>query len=102
MNGILDAIYTYQKKHPEITGIFVSDNCPAVENEICNNNSDCQGLIDLSVLTSEKGMLNKLPIDPMLGENSSGLGFHVVKNEKGRITICAPHTESGYILSITR
>lgn len=69
--------------------------------EICKTGAaQCEGLVDLSVLVTRK-VITAIPTDPT-GVNENGTGYHIVKNAKEEIIICAPYAEDTTIQASLR
>jgi hypothetical protein len=93
---ILSAFYLYNNENPSLME-KLSEN-PI---EICKSQSqNCDGLIDLSVLTNDK-TFKKLPEDPR-NESEKGIGYKINKTANNRVTITAIYPEGGVIISTTR
>ena len=103
VNRILNAVNKYSNDHdgtlPDC--IIECDNClNAAQAEICRtdvDSPDCANLTNLSSLIEDQKYLSQIPTDPKsASENSTG--YKIVKNDSGRITVCAPNAESDTIL----
>jgi len=72
--------------------------------EVCKTGGTCAGLVDLTVLTASGKYLVALPIDPTCptGCDANGVGYNIVKDANGRITVNAPNAEQGKTISVTR
>jgi hypothetical protein len=82
--------------------IPVSNECEDGTNEICRTGgADCSGLVQLNSLTKEEEYLVSIPVDPQQ-KDSKGTGYHIVQNESGRVTICAPLAELDAEISTTK
>lgn len=97
-NTILNAVYDYS--------IANNGNLPstitATSTEICRTTSTtCTGLIDLSVLTASGNYLPSIPTDPS-GGSTNGVGYEILLNANGRVTVSAPAAEQGATISVTR
>jgi prepilin-type N-terminal cleavage/methylation domain-containing protein len=70
--------------------------------EICRKDAaDCNGLADLSDLTTNSRYLTSIPIDPLV-ENVNSTGYTIYLNSNGRVVINAPLAENGADISVTR
>lgn len=99
VNTILNAVYQYS--------IDNNGNIPATitttPTEICKTGaSSCEGLVDLSVLTTNEKYLVSIPIDPNGTCNANGVCYEINKTANGRITVSAPDAEQGVTISVTR
>ncbi len=93
---ILSAFHLYNGENPSLME-KLSEN-PI---EICKSQAqNCDGLIDLSVLTDDKNF-KKLPEDPR-NESERGIGYKISKNANNRVTITAMYPEGGVTISTTR
>ena len=99
INTLLNAVHQYAIDH---AGQF-PDNVPVLSpNEICRSGaSDCNGLVDLFVLTNDGKYLVGLPADPN-GATTNGSGYNITKDNNNRITVAAPHAENGETISASR
>lgn len=94
---ILDAIYQY----PVDTNSGFPVDLPSVPKEICKTGSNCNGLVDLGVLTSGKKYIPLIPSDPK-NTSANGTGYQISKSASGRITVSAIHPEGGVVVSVTQ
>ncbi len=97
VSRILDAVSQYTADN--------NGNIPrtitATSTEICKTGANCAGLINLSVLTANEKYLSALPIDPA-GGSANGITYRIFKNDSGQITVSAPLTDKGEIISVRR
>lgn len=105
---ILSAIYQYNIANGGVfpTTILTSTDCALPALEICKTGAtSCAGLTDLSssLVGVKAEFLPAIPVDPSV-LTTNGSGYFVYKNATtNRITVCAPHTESGQqIISSTK
>ena len=86
LQGIVDDLYEYAIAHG---GRFPTGLPTENPLEICaESGAKCHGSVDLSVLVGSSGTL---PHDPL----ATGTGTaYTVMLDRGRITVCAPKTES--------
>lgn len=83
---LVDAVYKYSIDH---TG-YIQENIPTTEIEICMlSGSDCEGYLDLSVLTLDDKYLSSIPKDPDI-ETGSGSGYTIQRTTNDRVTVRAP------------
>jgi hypothetical protein len=82
--------------------IPVSNQCSDDSNEICRTGgADCSNMVELTSLTKEEEYLSSIPVDP-LRKSTGGTGYHIVQNESGRVTVCAPLSEQGVEVTSTK
>jgi len=93
---ILDAIYQYSVDN---NGFPVE--LPSSPKEICKSGSNCDGLVDIGVLTTGKKYLGSIPSDPK-STSPNGTGYQISKNSSGRITVSVIHPEGGTVIAVTR
>jgi len=93
---MLDAIYQYSVDN---NGFSVA--LPEIPKEICKTGAGCNGLVDLSVLTTGRKYLPSIPSDPK-NNSVNGTGYQISKSSSGRITVSAMHPEGGAVISVTR
>jgi hypothetical protein len=94
VNTLLEATYQYAIAHDGNFPVSI----PIHEREICRSgNTDCTGLIDLDVLVEQK-FLSKIPSDPSKATLNSS-GYTIARTPGNRITVSAPHTEWGKVIS---
>ena len=116
VNLILNAVYQYSIDN---NGNFPSDSiaqhsetdCPLLkQNEICVTNppNNLCG-VDLEALYYEQRYLVSIPVDPHgaafpsdFGGPGFGSGYNIIRNQNNRLTVCAPNTELGSVISSTR
>lgn len=101
---IIDAVYQYAIDNdgslPSV--IPTGSTCTDSDNEICvTGASSCGGLINLSDLTANQVYLVSIPIDPQ-EDSDYGTGYHIHKNNFGRVTVCAPLVEQGEEIQISK
>lgn len=95
--AILNVFYLYNNNDPSLIE-KLSEN-PV---EICKSQAEnCNGLVDLSILTSDNKILKKLPEDPR-NESQEGIGYRISKTSNNRITISAMYPEGGVVISTTK
>lgn len=99
---ILNAVYQYSLDNGSIPAAITTS-----ATEICATGATpCTALIDLSVLTTAGKYLVALPKDPQCTSTPStcltnGIGYMIVKDANGRITVSAPDAENKTI-SVSR
>ena len=103
INTILNAVYQYSIDYDGgLPGsIPVSDVCNASTQTICQTNSSCSGLTDLSDLTDGLIYLVEMPADPTTATATS-TNYAIVQTTGGRVIVCAPGAEQGEVIEVTR
>jgi prepilin-type N-terminal cleavage/methylation domain-containing protein len=103
VTSILNAVYQYSLDNNGAlpTGISAS----AVE--ICATdaaNCTSPAAVDLTVLTTNGKYLVSIPKDPQCATvcAANGVGYRILKDTNGRITVNAPSAEQGKTISVTR
>lgn len=97
VHNILQAVLQYNLE----AGVF-PESIGTIPAEICRTDaSNCNGLVDLSVLTHNQEYLPSLPIDPA-SASPNGTGYGIFRMPSGRITVTAPGAERGAIIEITQ
>ncbi|MCC7289866.1 type II secretion system protein [bacterium] len=83
-------------------GIPVSDECTRSEYELCKTGAaDCSNKVVLSGFSSQLEYLPSMPVDPK-SRSTNGTGYNIVQNESGRVTVCAPLSELGTTVSLSK
>ncbi len=96
---ILSAVVAYTSQRGEIPEIIpTGQECVKFGNEICKLGPyDCVGMVDLSVLNSEKKgeeIVTSIPSDPT-NKSTNGTGYYITQDGNGTVTVCAPYAERG-------
>ena len=98
VNTILNAVGQYMADN---SGTVPSSITTAAK-EICQTGaSDCTGLVDLSVLTSNETYLKSVPVDPA-ASTTNGTGYQVYKTANSRIVVHALGAELGVDITASR
>lgn len=90
---ILNAAYQYSLDNNTIPAKITS-----TPTEICATGAaNCNGLIDLAILTSSEKYLVLIPKDPQCSQTCArnGTGYLISKDTKNHITVSAKTTENG-------
>ncbi len=99
VNKILAAINHYMVDND---GVF-PEELEEEELEICQTNaSDCDGLLDLSVLTNNERYLVTIPIDPQKASDENGTGYTARVTENGRVVVSSFYAEGGAVIEEIR
>lgn len=103
---ILSAIAVYTNKTGDIPEAIPTGNeCVKFGNEICKLGPyDCVGMVDLSILNSEKEgeeIVASIPSDPT-NKSTNGTGYYITQDGNGTVTVCAPYTERGEPISFEK
>ena len=108
VGDILSAVNQYQIDNGGSlpSAINQGSECPAggsTDSEIAKTNAtSTSGLIDLSDLTDNETYLSSIPADPDATSTNNGTGYHIVKSANDRVTVCAPLTQQGDQIEVTR
>lgn len=100
VNTILNAVYQYSVDNNTIPSTITTTST-----EICKTGaSNCSGLIDLSVLSTNAKYLVAIPKDPQCSANcaANGTGYKISKDANNRITVTPVATENSKTISVTR
>lgn len=98
---ILNAVYQYSIDN---NGTIPS-GVTAVATEVCATGAgSCTGLVDLSVVTTGAKYVVSIPKDPQCATTcaANGVGYKILKDVNGRLTVNAPSAENGKTISVTR
>ncbi len=72
---------------------------PSTPTEICQSTApDCQGYVDLSMLTDHGTYLTILPNDPAT-ISDKGTGYQIARDADGHVVIMAPLAENGEVIA---
>jgi type IV pilus assembly protein PilA len=98
VNAILNAIsqYSLDNNGTVPSGVVTNATCSLVATkEVCKLTATgtCSTGEDLSVITTSEKYLVSMPIDPTVS-SADGTGYYAVQSTNGRITVCAPSSES--------
>lgn len=97
VNTIINAVYRYAIEHNGSLPL----NITTMQTEICATGGDCTDLVDLSVLTDNGTYIVGIPADPT-GATTDGVGYEIIKDANGRITVTAPDAENSVSIGVTR
>ncbi len=99
VNKILAAINHYMVDNDGV----LPENLEEEELEICQTSaSDCEGLLDLSVLTNNERYLVAIPVDPQKVRGENGAGYTVRVTENGRVVVSSSYAEGGAVIEEIR
>ena len=104
-NTILNAVHQYAVDNNGL----IPDTIPSASNcegeelfEICPTGAaSCTNRVDLSVLTDDGVYLVSLPLNPGLS-NVTEIGYNVIQDVNGRVTVCAPSAYDDEFIEVTR
>lgn len=97
INTILNAVYQYSIDNNGSLPASITNDLTA----ICSTGSNCDGYIDLSVLTDYQKYILAVPTDPTAA-NGADSGYMIEKTDFGRVVVSAPSAENGATISVTR
>ena len=112
VNLILNAVYQYSIDNngsfPSAINQHNDGECGVYhQSEVCISNPPNNSCgVDLSGLITEQRYLVSIPVDShgpaFPNDNTDGSGYDIMRNINNRVTVCAPNTELGPIISATR
>ena len=102
VRAILDAVIQYSLDNDGSLpgGITTATDCLTGGADICAADTSCEGT-SLDELISNRKYLTELPEDPT-NQYSSILGYSIMKNSNGRVTVCAKNAYDNAVISVTR
>lgn len=93
--ALLNAVYQYAADH--------DGELPAVLTEtwggICREGGNCDGFLDLSILSENQKYLATLPLDPS-ASNENWTGYSIRRSSTGIVSISAPSAELGAVIEV--
>lgn len=104
VTSILNAVYQYSLDNngtvPSGIGASAVEICSS-SGAACTNPGTT---VDLSVLTTNGKYLVSIPKDPQCATvcAANGVGYQILKDTNGRITVSAPSAEQSKTISVTR
>lgn len=104
VNTILNAVYQYTIDNNGTLPTIPTSTCDlTATKEVCKLTATgtCSTGVALSVLTTNEKYLTAMPIDPTVS-STNGTGYYIAKSANGRVTVCAPSSEQGASITVTR
>lgn len=104
ISSILSLVSAHNNQYGIIhAAIPKSEVCVSYGNEICKTgSSNCTDLVDMTFLNDENSeKLVVMPQDP-LSISINGTGYYISQNQKGYVTVCAPHAERNEKISFSK
>ena len=101
VNTIINGVYQYSLDN---NGSLPS-GITTTATEICETGAaSCTGLVDLSTLTASGEYLVAIPDDPQCPTAclTNGVGYTIMRDTNGRVTVAAPDAEQGKTISVTK
>jgi prepilin-type N-terminal cleavage/methylation domain-containing protein len=98
---LLNAVYQYSIDNDGTLPASVSALVADTPTEICNAGGDCDGLVDLGVLTQNQTYLTELPADPTAA-TTDGTGYEIERSANNRVTVSAPSAQNSETITVTR
>lgn len=101
VNTIINGVYQYSLDNNGTLPASITTTAT----EICETGaSPCTGLVDLSAITASGKYLVAIPDDPQCPTacNATGVGYTILKDANGRITVAAPDAEQGKTITVTK
>lgn len=100
VNTIINGVYQYVLDNNGTVPASITTTAT----EICMTGGTCTGLIDLSVITANGKYLAAMPKDPQCPTacNANGVGYTIMKDANGRLTVAAPDAEQGKTITVTK
>jgi hypothetical protein len=104
ISSILSLVSAHNNQYGIIhAAIPKSEVCVSYGNEICKTgSSNCTDLVDMTFLNDENSeKLVVMPQDPLF-ISINGTGYYISQNQKGYVTVCAPHAERNEKISFSK
>lgn len=101
VNTIINGVYQYSIDNNGTLPAGITTTAT----EICEADAaSCTGLVDLSELTTNGKYLVAIPNDPQCPSvcTANGVGYTIMKDANGRLTVAAPDAEQGKTISVTK
>ena len=102
VRAVLDAVIQYSLDNDgSLPGsIPTGTSCATDGDDICQSDVSCEGA-SLDELVSERKYLNELPNDPTAA-TTDVIGYSIMKNSYGRVTVCADTTYDEVEISVSK
>ena len=104
ISSILSFVSSYNNQYGVIhAAIPKADACVSFGNEICKTGPfNCTDLVNMSFLSEENAEeLVVMPQDPLF-ISINGTGYYISQDQKGYVTVCAPHAERNEKISFSK
>lgn len=105
INTVLNAVHQYAVDNNGLVPNTIpsGSNCEGEETyKICPTGAaSCTNRVDLSVLTTDGLYLVSLPLNPGLSTVTE-IGYNIIQDVNGRITVCAPGSYDDEVIEVIR